>query len=247
MTVTCALDVFSCLDGCGSVSRGWGGCWGKQGPELAGHRRPPYEPARRADTTIPPQGRKVAACHSLTFKTSPSRSTGSERTKGQPAMHRLAMPAKGCTNGCSKRGGGRKGPARRVAAAAWTTPSSASTTRELAPRSWEPASSAIPDGTRTPTGRAGGASTRRSTRPSSCSLIMFGTDRDGGWHDLPVCRCLACRGAGDGSPGREWTERPHWRRRNRCPGLPCSRTRRPRAYCGDADTARPGRTSLGWS
>lgn len=34
MTVTCALDVFSCLDGCGSVSRGWGGCWGKQGPEL---------------------------------------------------------------------------------------------------------------------------------------------------------------------------------------------------------------------
>jgi dihydrofolate reductase len=35
------------LDGFGSVSRGWGGYWGKQGPELLGHRLALYEPAQR--------------------------------------------------------------------------------------------------------------------------------------------------------------------------------------------------------
>jgi dihydrofolate reductase len=39
MTVPYTFDVFSSLDGFGSVSAGnWGGYWGKQGPELLAHR-----------------------------------------------------------------------------------------------------------------------------------------------------------------------------------------------------------------
>ena len=40
MTATYTFDVFSSLDGFGSVSPGanWGGYWGKQGPELLDHR-----------------------------------------------------------------------------------------------------------------------------------------------------------------------------------------------------------------
>jgi len=39
MTATYTFDVFSSLDGFGSVSGGdWGGYWGKQGPELLEHR-----------------------------------------------------------------------------------------------------------------------------------------------------------------------------------------------------------------
>jgi dihydrofolate reductase len=47
MTATYTFDVFMSLDGYGSVSRGWGGYWGKQGPELLGHRLALYEPAQR--------------------------------------------------------------------------------------------------------------------------------------------------------------------------------------------------------
>jgi dihydrofolate reductase len=47
MTATYTFDVFMSLDGFGSVSRGWGGYWGKQGPELLGHRLALYEPAQR--------------------------------------------------------------------------------------------------------------------------------------------------------------------------------------------------------
>jgi dihydrofolate reductase len=47
MTATYAFDVFSTLDGFGSVSRGWGGYWGKQGPELLGHRLALYEAEQR--------------------------------------------------------------------------------------------------------------------------------------------------------------------------------------------------------
>jgi dihydrofolate reductase len=47
MTATYTFDVFMSLDGFGSVSRGWGGYWGKQGPELLGHRLTLYEPAQR--------------------------------------------------------------------------------------------------------------------------------------------------------------------------------------------------------
>jgi dihydrofolate reductase len=47
MTATYTFDVFTSLDGYGSVSRGWGGYWGKQGPELLGHRLALYEPAQR--------------------------------------------------------------------------------------------------------------------------------------------------------------------------------------------------------
>ena len=39
MTATYTFDVFSSLDGWGSVNGGdWGGYWGKQGPELLDHR-----------------------------------------------------------------------------------------------------------------------------------------------------------------------------------------------------------------
>jgi dihydrofolate reductase len=38
MTATYTFDVFQSLDGFGSVSAGWSGYWGKQGPELLDHR-----------------------------------------------------------------------------------------------------------------------------------------------------------------------------------------------------------------
>lgn len=47
MAATYTFDVFMSLDGFGSVSRGWGGYWGKQGPELLAHRLTHYEPAQR--------------------------------------------------------------------------------------------------------------------------------------------------------------------------------------------------------
>jgi dihydrofolate reductase len=43
MTATYTFDVFSSLDGYGSVSGGdWGGYWGKQGPEFLDHRLTQY-------------------------------------------------------------------------------------------------------------------------------------------------------------------------------------------------------------
>ena len=42
MTAAYTFDVFMSLDGFGSVSRGWGGYWGKQGPELLAHRLAQY-------------------------------------------------------------------------------------------------------------------------------------------------------------------------------------------------------------
>jgi dihydrofolate reductase len=48
MTATYTFDVFSSLDGYGGVSSGdWGGYWGKQGPELLGHRLALYQPEQR--------------------------------------------------------------------------------------------------------------------------------------------------------------------------------------------------------
>jgi dihydrofolate reductase len=48
MTATYTFDVFSSLDGFGSVSAGsWGGYWGKQGPELLGHRLALYSQEQR--------------------------------------------------------------------------------------------------------------------------------------------------------------------------------------------------------
>ena len=48
MTATYAFDVFSSLDGFGSVSDGsWGGYWGKQGPELLDHRLASYGKQQR--------------------------------------------------------------------------------------------------------------------------------------------------------------------------------------------------------
>jgi dihydrofolate reductase len=43
MSATYTFDIFSSLDGYGSVSGGdWGGYWGKQGPELLEHRLAQY-------------------------------------------------------------------------------------------------------------------------------------------------------------------------------------------------------------
>jgi dihydrofolate reductase len=48
MAATYTFDVFSSLDGFGSVSGGdWGGYWGKQGPELLDHRLALYEGEHR--------------------------------------------------------------------------------------------------------------------------------------------------------------------------------------------------------
>ena len=48
MTATYTFDVFSSLDGFGSVSGGdWGGYWGKQGPELLEHRLGLYSEEQR--------------------------------------------------------------------------------------------------------------------------------------------------------------------------------------------------------
>ena len=48
MTATYTFDVFSSLDGFGSVSGGnWGGYWGKQGPELLNHRLTVYNAEQR--------------------------------------------------------------------------------------------------------------------------------------------------------------------------------------------------------
>jgi dihydrofolate reductase len=48
MAATYTFDVFSSLDGFGSVSGGdWGGYWGKQGPELLDHRLAVYGPEQR--------------------------------------------------------------------------------------------------------------------------------------------------------------------------------------------------------
>jgi dihydrofolate reductase len=48
MSATYTFDVFSSLDGFGSVSGGnWGGYWGKQGPELLDHRLALYSEQQR--------------------------------------------------------------------------------------------------------------------------------------------------------------------------------------------------------
>jgi dihydrofolate reductase len=48
MAATYTFDVFSSLDGFGSVSGGdWGGYWGKQGPELLEHRLSLYREEQR--------------------------------------------------------------------------------------------------------------------------------------------------------------------------------------------------------
>ena len=47
MTATYTFDVFSSLDGFGTVSSGWSGYWGKQGPELLDHRDALYGAEQR--------------------------------------------------------------------------------------------------------------------------------------------------------------------------------------------------------
>ena len=47
MTATYTFDVFTSLDGFGSHNGGWGGYWGKQGPELLDHRLALYDQEQR--------------------------------------------------------------------------------------------------------------------------------------------------------------------------------------------------------
>jgi len=47
MSATYTFDVFSSLDGYGSASADWSGYWGKQGPELLGHRLALHEEEQR--------------------------------------------------------------------------------------------------------------------------------------------------------------------------------------------------------
>lgn len=48
MTASYTFDVFTSLDGFGSISGGdWGGYWGKQGPELLAHRLDQYNTDQR--------------------------------------------------------------------------------------------------------------------------------------------------------------------------------------------------------
>jgi dihydrofolate reductase len=47
MTATYTFDVFMSLDGFGSARSGWGGYWGKQGPELLEHRLALYSDEQR--------------------------------------------------------------------------------------------------------------------------------------------------------------------------------------------------------
>jgi dihydrofolate reductase len=47
MTATYTFDVFSSLDGFGAAGGDWSGYWGKQGPELLGHRLEIYRPEQR--------------------------------------------------------------------------------------------------------------------------------------------------------------------------------------------------------
>ena len=47
MTATYTFDVFSSLDGFGAASGNWTGYWGKQGPELLGHRLALYDQEQR--------------------------------------------------------------------------------------------------------------------------------------------------------------------------------------------------------
>ncbi|UQU67774.1 dihydrofolate reductase family protein [Couchioplanes caeruleus] len=47
MTATYTFDVFASLDGHGSAGGDWRGYWGKQGPELLGHRLAQYEAEQR--------------------------------------------------------------------------------------------------------------------------------------------------------------------------------------------------------
>jgi hypothetical protein len=47
MTTTYTSDVFSSLDGFGGANGDWTGYWGKQGPELLGHRLALYSESQQ--------------------------------------------------------------------------------------------------------------------------------------------------------------------------------------------------------
>ena len=90
----------------------------------------------------------------------------------EPARHRSATPATGCTSGCSPPGGGprdgRRAWGHRRRRRHLPAPARSRGRRRDHGRR---ASSARPAGTRTRSGRAGGVRTRRSTRRPSSSPI----------------------------------------------------------------------------
>ena len=114
-------------------------------------------------------------------QTSPSRWTASAPARVRATTRTSVTPGIGCTNGCSPPAHGS-----RVVAVASTTPSSNSSVRGSAPRSWVPGSSATPDGTRTRSGRRVGsqpAVPHAGLRPHPSPAPFH---RNGGRHDVSL-------------------------------------------------------------
>ena len=113
-----------------------------------------------------------------------------------------------------------------------------------APRS-VPGSSAIPDGTRTRSGRARGVPTRRSIHRSSSSPITRA--RPSRWRAARRFTSSTCRLTRHSRlPARLRTARTYASAGvPRGPRLPCCRAHRPHAHRGGPDPARPRRTPLG--
>src|SRR2546429_656443 len=131
--------------------------------------QPPFPPYLRELTPRIPKEHQP--CHSPASTTSPPHSTASAPARVRATRHRSVTPGKGCTSGCSPPGSGARSSASPAVAAASTTRSPSGPGPGSAPESWEPGSSARPDGTRTRSGRAGGVPTHRSThRPSSSPI-----------------------------------------------------------------------------
>ena len=83
MTATYTFDVFMSFDGYGSVSRGWGGYWGKQGPELLARRLALYNQKQRmvfgANIFVPSQECWPQAARATKSATHGSRACGTCR------------------------------------------------------------------------------------------------------------------------------------------------------------------------
>jgi hypothetical protein len=89
MTATYTFDVFSSLDGFGSVSGGnWGGYWGKQGPELLDHRLALYSEGVRMVF-----GAKTYSLFAQMLASSTEESDVPLRSHGSLAMNRALMRA----------------------------------------------------------------------------------------------------------------------------------------------------------
>ena len=148
------------------------------------------------------------SCHSPASNSSPSRSTVSAPAKVRASTHRSATPANGCTNGCSPPGGGTSWSASPAAAAASTTPSCGCTIRgrrrDHGCEQVRPARMARGPGVEGLVGSQP-AVPHTGLRPHPSPAPV---DRDGGRHDVPLHRRVACRGARD-RPARLRTARTY--------------------------------------